>query len=200
MHKRLRIIVPAAQVLAFVVLYAAKLAGDYPIDYYAQKLILKINYPLLPVWVATGYPVDRVTPHLPALWGWRDIVVRTVFGALVVSGVALFWYFVVTEAEVRRHGKSMLRFSGAFKELLTVTLMFLLGVGAFIYAYNSRLSWIPHARSRGTVVELAAAIADQFLGGLILITWGAVLIGLAVHDLAAFLKDRRNDAGPLASS
>jgi magnesium-transporting ATPase (P-type) len=190
MYKRLRIIVPAAQVLAFVAVYALRFAAVYPLGYYAQRLILKINYPLLPIWVATGYPVDRVTPHLPALWGWRDIAVRSMFGALVVSSVALFWYFVITEAQMRRHHKSMLRFSGAFKESLTVTLMFVLGVGALIYAYNSRLSWIPHARSQGSALELAAAITDQFLGGLVLITWGAVLIGLAVDDLVTFLKGR----------
>ena len=188
MYRLMRITVPSAQVLVLVVVYLFKFVGFFPVDYYAQGLVERMNYPLLPIWFAVGYSIDRIGHYLPVSWRWSGTVGDVLFGSLIVSSVGLFWYFAVTEFEARRRGESRLSFQGGLKEGLMLTLFLALSAAAFVYVYNTHLDWLPHSRSQGTALETCAAVAGYALGRLILIGWGALFLALAVHDFTVFIR------------
>jgi hypothetical protein len=200
MYKRLRIVVPAAQVLAFVAVPALKLAVHMRVlhvDYDPfRRVVLSVDYPIWTVFLALAVPLDR----LLALWPrWLSGAVGAVLAALLLSGIALFWYLVVAEIEMRRQGKSMLRFSGWIKELLAVTVLLLFGAGAFTEAHRIGsifffgLPW-------HTLLSLPAAFPGEILGMLILSAWGVLFVALAIHDLISFLKGRARGTTSAGSS
>jgi len=200
MYKRLRIVVPAVQVLALVAVAALKLAVHMRVlhvDYHPfQQLVLSVDYPILTVFLAIAYPLDRWMFPLP---GWLSGAVGAGFLGLLLLGISLFWYLVVAEIEMRRHGKSMLRFSGWAKELLAVTALLLFGAGAFIEAHRIGsifffLDWWH------TLVSLAAAFPGEFLRMLIMSAWGVLFVALAIHDLISFLKGRAQGTTGAGSS
>jgi hypothetical protein len=171
MFRRLKIIVPAIQVLAAVAVFGSgKLChNERFLQYYIypfQGLVELINLPLLIVWVPIGF----VLAALPSPTGWLLTAVTALFALLLVSSVALFWYLVVTEIELRIHGGSMLRFSGWIGELFTVA-AFCLGAGALFYGYQ-------YSRSRWFYRRV-----DGIEGGAALAIWGAVFIAIAVSGL-----------------
>jgi hypothetical protein len=176
--RRLKIIVPAIQVLAAVAVFGSgKLChNERFLQYYIypfQGLVELINLPLLIVWVPIGFALA----HLPSPTGWLLIALATLFALLLVSSVALFWYLVVAEIELRIRGGSMLRFSGWIGELFTVA-AFCLGAIALFYAYQYSKSVWYYRRVDG--IEGGAAIA----------VWGAVFIAIAVSDLARKSRPR----------
>jgi hypothetical protein len=199
MYKRLRIVVPAAQVLAFVAVPALKLAVHMRVlhvDYDPfRRVVLCVDYPIWRPFLAIAYPLDRLMAPWP---GWLSGAAGAVFLALFLLGIPLFWYLVVAEIEMRRHGKSMLRFSGWTKELLAVTVLLLVGAGAFIEAHRvgSHFFGLPWH----TLLSLPTACPGEFLSMLILSAWGVLFVALAIHDLISFLKGRVRGATGAGSS
>jgi uncharacterized RDD family membrane protein YckC len=195
-YRRLKILVPATQVLAYLALFALKLAVHMRVvrmDYDPLwGLLRSVNYPLWVVLLAVVYPVSWLVPPLP-LGHWLYVGQFAVV-ALFLSGVGLFWYLVVAEIGMRRRGKSMLRFAGRFKELLAVCITFLFGAGAFIWAYAIAWTILPQSW-RAVYIFLVPAYSCKLLSVLILTAWGIVLAGLAIHDLIAFLKAEAPRAG-----
>jgi len=200
MYKRLRIVVPAVQVLAFVALPALKLAVHMrvlQVNYDPfRRVVLSVDYPIWTVFLAIAVLLARLMPALP---GWLSVAVGAVLLAVLLLGIPLFWYLVVAEIEMRRHGKSMLRFSGWIKELLAVTVLLLFGAGAFIEAHRIwsifffGLPW-------HTLLSLPAACPGEFLSMLILSAWGVLFVALAIHDLITFLKGRAQGTTSAGSS
>jgi hypothetical protein len=200
MYKRLRIVVPAVQALAFVTVFALKLAVHMQVLHVHydpfRRLVLSVDYPIWTVILAIAVLLARLMPALP---GWLSVAVGAVFVALLLLGIALFWYLVVAEIEMRRHGKSMLRFSGWIKELLAVTVLLLFGAGAFIEAHTIGSAFF-FGEAWNTLLSLAAARPGEILNMLILTAWGVVLVGLAIHDLITFLKGRARSNTSAGSS
>jgi hypothetical protein len=183
MFKRLRIAVPLIQVLAVVGVYALpKLVhgtGEFYIGIFAaQSLVNKMNFPLMAVWSVCFWALDRATPYLPTLTGVFFAVAIFVIAVLVVSSVALFWYFVIAETEMRSYGRSILRSTDRLKELLIIGLLFCLGAGTFIYAYS-------YVRSC-----FYFRMAEAILGGSLLVAWGVVFVVLSVHDAILFSRNK----------
>ncbi len=201
MYKRLKILVPAIQVLAYLALFALKLAVHMRVvrmDYGPLwELMRSVNYPFWVIFLAIAYPIDWLAPPSPK--GQWLYVAQFVVAALFLSGVGLFWYLVVAEIEMRRRARSMLRFAGRFKELLAVSITFLFGAGAFIWAYAIAWTILPQSW-RAVYIFLVPAYACKLLSVLILTAWGIVLAGLAIHDLIAFLKGEAPRASTAGSS
>lgn len=199
MYKRLRIIVPAAQLLLIVALFGLKsvfyVKGYYEINNLLRVLIQTLNYPVWAVFIPIVVQADKWLRPLPE---WLGKGLAFALAALIPVAIALLWYLVVTEIEMRRHGKSILRFSGWWKELLAVTMLFLFGAGAFIKAYRIG-STIVHRRIPDIRLLLAIARWDEILGMLILTAWGIVLTGVAIQDLRIFFKNRGHGAPPAGS-
>lgn len=183
MHKRLRIIVPAVQVLivlaAFILPNLTHGNSQHLPDIFAlQNLVLKLNFPLVVIWSPVFYALDRLSPYLPPLHGVFFAMAVILVGSLLCSTVALLWYFVMTEIEMRRHGKSMLRPTGWFKKLLIAGLLFCFGVGTIIHAYFYAKSFFYFRPSQAV------------LGGFLLLAWGTTCARIAGHDLLVGNKNR----------
>ena len=196
-YKRLKIIIPVAQVLIYSAVFVLKLASHVQMvrmDYEPLwRLARSVNYPLWLVFLAIAYPISwLLSPSLTGEWVYIGAIAVLV---LFLLGVALFWYVVVTEVEMRSQGMSNLRFSGWFKELLAVTIIFLLGAGAFVRAYDSGRTIL--AEQRWYVgLGLAPSRAFDFLSMLILTGWAIILVGLALHDFVGFIKRRESQGQP----
>jgi hypothetical protein len=187
MYRRLRILVPAIQVLLVVAVYALpKFMSIYKklflesAVYFTQDLIDKMNFPLVAIWSPILLAADKLSSYFPPLTGLIFVVAAITFSGLVLSSVAVFWYFFVTEIEMRRRGKSMLMLSRLPKQLSVTVVLLLFGVGALIYAYTSAVRPSGHLNIN----------EDKIPGGVILFAWGIALIGIAVHDLRKFLRER----------
>jgi hypothetical protein len=200
MYKRLRIVVPAVQVLALVAVAALQLAVHKRVLHVDcdpfRRVVLSMDYPIWTVFLATAYPLTRLTVPLP---GWLYVAEGAVLLAVLLLGIPLFWYLVVAEIEMRRHGKSMLRFSGWIKELLAVTVLLLFGAGAFIEAHTIGSVFF-FGEAWSTLLSLAAARPGEFLSMLILTAWGVLFVALAIHDLITFLKGRAQGTTSAGSS
>jgi hypothetical protein len=183
MYKRLRMIVPAVQVLIVVAVYTLpKLSHtnrEFDIEIFSvQNLVKKLNFPLVVIWSPVLYGADWLSRYLPPLRGALFAAAVLVVAALLASSVALFWYFVLTEIEMRRHGKSMLRLTGWFKELFIASLLFCFGAGSILHAYAYTRSLF-HVRP-----------AEAVLGGFFLLAWGVAFIGVSVHDIVSFSRNK----------
>jgi hypothetical protein len=148
-------------------------------------LMRSLNYPFWVVFLAIAYPIDWLAPPLPK--GEWLYVAQFAVAALFLSGVGLFWYLVVAEVEMRWRRSSMLRFSGWFKELLAISVVFLFGAGAFMWARAIARTILPQSWG-GVYIFLVPAYACKLLSVLTLTAWGIVLAGLAIHDLVTFVK------------
>jgi hypothetical protein len=95
------------------------------------------------------------------LRGSLFITVVVLIGVVFISSVAAFWYFVVSEIEMRARGESMLRFRNRPVELIVATSLLCFGVGAGFYAYGSVKSLI-YIRPLEAIV-----------GGVLLAMWAA---------------------------
>lgn len=182
MYKRLRVVLPATQVLVAVVAFAfAKLyVGSRFYGYFrdSREIVMGLNFPLAVLWIVVFYPITALGNFLPPVSKILLAAGTVAVAVLLVSSVALFWYLVVREVEMRRAGTSMLRCSGMFGQLLTATVLLCCGGGAIFYSYAvSSPLW--HARP-----------VDAVLEGSFPTIWGIVFIAIAVHDLLTSLRNR----------
>jgi hypothetical protein len=205
-YKRLRIIIPVVQLLAIVgflaLRWALKGSTSYEILRGLHVLVHEVNYPVWTVFIATVVRAAQLLHPLPR-WlcvpPWLYAVLAFAAAALLGLGIALLWYLLITEVEMRRHGKSMLRFSRWWKELLAVAILLLFAAGAFVKAYGIG-STIIHGRLSYLRLFLAVARWNEILGMLILTAWGVALTGVAIHDLVAFVRGKARGTPQAGSS
>jgi len=195
-YKRFRIIIPAIQLLAIAGLFGLRSALKGSVSYEVLRglhvLVHQVNYPVWTIFAAMVVRTAQLLRPLPR-WlyipTWLYAVLAFAVAALLALGIALLWYLLITEVEMRRHGKSMLRFSRRWKELLAVAILLLFGAGAFIKAYNIG-SPVIHGRISYIRLFPVAARWDEVVGMLILMAWGVLLTGVAIHDLIAILRGK----------
>ncbi len=192
--KHLRIVVPVVQMLIFFTFYAFKFFHGVPLEAYRlQKQILALNYPVLTSWVAIALAMEWLQQFLPSLGGWLDRSVETLLIGLFLTSLVLFWYFAADEIELRRQGRSRLRFNGGLQETIAIGVLLLFGVGAFFKAYVTRFDPTPHDRTFPTPFEVAIYQGDFYITRLILVVWGLVFLRLALYDLILFIKSRTHN-------
>ena len=109
------------------------------------------------------------------------------FDLAIVSSVALFWYFVVIEAQMRSHGSSLIRSSKRILEVLKAGVLVAAGVGAVAYA-----CWDGHrllVLGQDNRSLYGSSMADVIIGEPLLVIWAIILIKISVQDLTlAFRK------------
>lgn len=149
-------------------------------------IVTKMNFPLLiimyPILDALNW-LGRFLPTLTGVLGWSIAIVDAV---LLILIDALFWYFVLSEIEMRRHGKSMLRFKRHPVEVLVLAILFASGVGAIRYAYTDGV----------LLMQIHGSKIEAFIGGFFLLVWGTVLIGTSISDLLSCWKTREQAPAP----
>ena len=189
MFKRLNTVIPAGQLLLVVAFFALQPAkGYYGIKYILRVLVQKMNFPVWTVFNPLMVWADHWMHPLPA---WHIKVLGFVLVDLILVAIALLWYVVVTEIEMRAQGKSILRFSGRWAELLKIAILFLLGGRAFFKAFSVSSEKVPD--SPFTPHLMAVAHQGEVLSVLILVAWGIALVGVAISDLLAFLKNKASN-------
>ncbi|HWR17813.1 MAG TPA: hypothetical protein VN577_23490 [Terriglobales bacterium] len=187
MYKRLKLIVPIVQVLAVLVLLWAKHWESLTIyqTYVAptERIIRAVNIPLVFAWYPILWLLEHASPYLSPEGGAPLILGIIVFGLILVLSIALFWYFVVTEIELRKQGKSLLKFPDWFRELAVAVGLFGFGIGAIVCAITDQQSrlWMHFG-------GINFGIALVILPPLILLVWAVVLIGISIHDFIGFLR------------
>ena len=115
MGKKLRVAVPAFQVLSIALIVAwSNLCHDprIVVNYFGptRDLLLKENFPLVVVLAPIAYALDRVGEVIGPVGGTSQAIGTAFFGLLLFIGAALFWYLVVVEVQMRVRGESLLRF------------------------------------------------------------------------------------------
>lgn len=188
MRKLLRIAVPASQVLAFIglgVLSAYPGRNDriyFDVFLPAKNIVAQLNYPL----TASGHFIALALERSP-LPNPSDGVV---FAVLVVVGrivllacVALFWYLVISELELRREGRSYLHFSHRVGALVAVAVLLSFAVGAVFSAYRDATVRLPSVLRDGSRMGFFITVIPELL----LVAWAVLLVGLAVADLKKLL-------------
>lgn len=202
LNKRLRVIVPTLQVLLLVSVFVwlhivekhyinqPQLINRYvvaPID-----IVGKLNFPLLVLWFPVVYPINYLlynsNLNLPS--EVPLVVILGVFALAALASVALFWYFVVAEVEMRSHGSSLIRSLRRMLEILKAVVLAVAGVGAVAYAcWDGHRLLILGQNNRSLY---GSSMADAMIGGLILVIWAIVLIKMSVRDvMVALLKNEK---------
>ena len=174
-------LVPAIQTLIVIVMFVlGKVCHD-------QRLLLayvlplqaiteKLNFPLAAIWFPILYAVDNVISWPTK--GVAFVIAVIVTGAVLLTSVAAFWYVVVREIEARSAGTPFLTFRNRFAEALKVFLFCAIGVTSVTFAYKDTASLLRFGRSA----------LDLILGGIFLVVWAAILIGLSFRDFAVLLR------------
>lgn len=198
-NKRLRVIISTLQVLLLVSVGTwhhvvtkydfhnrPELVTKYgvtPID-----IVGKLNFPLLALWSLVVFPISFALSasylNLPS--GAPLVIIAGVFALAVLASVALFWYFVVAEVEMRSHGGSLIRSSRRILEILKAVVLAVAGGGAVAYAcWDGRRLLLLGQNTRSLY---GSSMADAVIGGLILMIWAIVLIRISVRDLRGTLR------------
>ena len=186
MHKFWRVIVPTSQVVAFVGVFLAGKLGDSQSFYFngylpAKIVVISLNFPLLTFWSPAAYCLDHSSAKLVRAPGEAAVKTFAILAGLVfLSTVALFWYFVVAEIQLRAQGKSRLRCSTLAKQVFMTTGLVCFGTGAIFVAYD-QLKPLWHVSWR-----------EMALRGVFLAVWAIVLIAIGAFDLARLLRRRRS--------
>jgi hypothetical protein len=139
-------------------------------------------------WLSINFALERLP--LPNPHGGSVLTVGTLaLGIVFLSSVALFWYLVVREIELRRQGKSLLRFSGWIRPLFSIIVLFCIGVGAVISAYLDGSHQFPFMIRNGssTIGWFLTILPEVFL-----LVWAIALIGMSVGDFRMFMQARRH--------
>jgi hypothetical protein len=186
MYKFLKVAVPVAQVLVAVIGYdLARLFPTsgwiHPAASFIKDLVGKLNFPLETFWTVIFVGVDRMNNyHLPPK-GPLFVIVLVIVGVLLISSVGAFWYFIVSEIEMRSQGKSMLRSSRPLAQA-SISAVFL-GFGF----------WALFVAGSGHFFSIGIRNLDLYmlLRGLILLAWTVVLAGVAIHDLVVCIGGKK---------
>lgn len=203
---RLKFIVPTLQVLLLI---SASLWQRILENRYAEhpeaivgyiltpkNILLKANFPLAVLW----FPMFRAlewalsSSNQSLARGAAGVTTLAVLDVAVFSTIALFWYFVVVEIELRKRKASHIRFSGQRLEKLKATVMMLVGLGVAVFAF-----WDGHRLVVLDQLNLhrffwSSVVADALIGGLFLVAWGAAFIAMGVQDIVRVSGLKANTA------
>ncbi len=191
---KLRIIIPLLQVLIFILAFSleARLSARYlGRSYYLRAicvttlfdLVLKLNFPLVVLWLPIAYPMSAVSYHSPHASSPTGVILG-VWDLAILTSIAAFWYLVVVEVEMRKRKTSCLRFSGRLMERVKATVMILIGVGAAVYAlWDGYRQLVVLDQINRMHLFWSSFVVDTLIGGLLLIGWAAALITIGVQDM-----------------
>jgi hypothetical protein len=191
MYKRLKIIVPAAQVLAIVCMFGWERVPqvERTISLYilpTRQIIMNLNFPLVIIWWPIIQAIEWLNGYLPFLR--EPSTTGTIGIALALfSSIALFWYFVVAEIQMRGDGKSLVRFSNRTVELVKVVVLFLCGVGTLFHAYTETMRPSRHGLSHYGLWPVEIILSLLFL-----VAWGGTFIGLSIFDFKKLTTNKGN--------
>jgi hypothetical protein len=184
--KRLKVLIPAVQVILLVSATVWHNVAWHNYDYAQHDtalrsagiplgILAKLNFPLLVLWFPVFLFLEWAcsASYLSLPSGVALVAVAVVFGVAILTSVGLFWRFVVSEVEMRRHGNSFIRSSSRIIEGVKAVLFAGTGIGGVAYAY-----WDGHR-----LQLLGRGRTGAIIGGLFLVVWSLVLIDIAVQDL-----------------
>lgn len=198
MHKRLRWSISISQML----LAAAAFNWDKGVHSelillkYAQpvrNIIISLNFPIAILWSPIIYAIER-TSHR----GTPSLVAAVIFGCGMFFTVALFWFVVVTETELRSAGRSLIRSSSGSFEIFKAVVLCTIGIGAIICA-----CWDVHRLiilgENNRFMLRASSMVEASISGFLLLAWAIVLITISMRDLALLYRKNR-EAGFIVST
>lgn len=111
----------------------------------------------------------------------RGIIAAGVSAFAVILSIALFWYIVVVEIQMRSQRKSLVRFSSPVIELLKIVFCLACGLASFVQGYTETLRPFRHGLARyGLWPE------ELVLSALFLATWGIAFLALSALDFRDF--------------
>ena len=172
MYKTLRILVPVVHsALALIAFTVLKIGGTLNVG---QDLVLTLNLPLAALWIVVFLPLRFLAPRLFEQPPPHSILV--VLGMFLLLSVFVFWYLVVVEVELRRHGKSMLRPSGWPKQLAAALVILCCAGAAAYFAYTATE---PYWKLNPYL---------EVIRGFFPAVWAVVLAGIGIHDLILALR------------
>lgn len=147
-------------------------------------LVIALNFPLAVLWFPILFVLGLAlsTSSLGISGGAVFVVLVAIVDTAIISIVALFWYFVVVEIEMRTNGNSLVRFRTRTVEALKSILFAVAGFSSVSCAYWDCHRALLYGHGRG-----GAAIIV-----LLLVAWAIMLVTVAVQD---FLFAKRNEAG-----
>lgn len=190
---RLRFVIPLLQVLFVILAFSLDpllsrhfvMRSDLEIAYVVTPLhlVLKMNFPLaivgLPAIYLTGLVFPGARPPTEAV----GTVIFGIYALAILASTAAFWYFVVVEVEMRKHGASCLRFSGRHLEKLKAVVLILIGIGAAIFALWDGRRLVVLDQVNRHHLFWSSVVADALIGGLFLFGWAAALITIGAQDI-----------------
>jgi len=193
-HKHLKIVVPVAQVSAVVCMLGwEKMAhAERTLSFYvlpARHLLFSLNFPLVIIWsIITNCLiwVGGFLPSLRQLGRAPGTVWMAVTAFALVSSIALFWYFVVAEIQMRSRGKSFMNFSSGILQFIKVAIFVFCGIAALFYVYTETLRPFHHGLARYGLWPVEIALSALLLAG-----WAAVFIGLSIVDSRKLTLNRK---------
>lgn len=150
------------------------------------QLALKLNFPLVVLWLPVLYFIRLTTPDIGSPSG----ALTAAIDVAVVTSTAAFWYLVVVEVEMRKRKASCLRLSGRHMDRLKATVMILIGVGAAVYAFWDGYQLLVFDQVNRHYFFWSAVVADALIGGLFLFGWAAALITMGVQDIVRVSDSR----------
>jgi hypothetical protein len=103
---------------------------------------------------------------------------------LLLASVGLFWYLAVREFELRRQGRSFLHFSGRFRPVLALVVLFCFGIGALVLLYWDASWEIPMMLVNRHEIGRVLTVLTEAL----LLLWAFVLLRMFVVDLRVLLR------------
>jgi hypothetical protein len=180
MNKRLKVIIPALQMLTVVgVLVWQKMALSEPMSTMyvlpTRQLILNLNIPLAAIWWAFILGFEWVGNYLPFLQ--EPNALGFAFVLAIFVSIGLFWQFVVVEVQLRIRGQSLIRFPNRIVESGKLVIFFFGGIGTLFYAYTEAIRPSEHGLARYGLWPVEIALTALFLA-----IWGAAFIGIFIYD------------------
>ena len=180
MVKRLKVVLPIVQVILVVTAYALpKLPTSLETSGVLlafRDFVTKLNFPLAVVLFPVAYILERFTPYMPSISARYLVVVVAAVSVLLASVVAVFWYMVVKEIEMRRQRQSLFHFQNRAGQIVAISIMLAMGAGGVLYAYV-------YARKM-----FYFRPAEGVAGAACLALWGVALILLSIKDTARLFE------------
>ncbi len=174
MFKRFRVALPILQILLALIAYGMPKVNtnlEFDISMFALRdVVTKMNFPVLVVLSPLLYLLDRISRNFPPATGVYFIVVAVIGGVVLMAVIGGFWYLVILEIDLRRHGQSFIRFNNRIAQIVTVVIMLCLGLGSIVYSY---------IYLRGVVYFRPA---QAVLGAICLLAWGLFFLRLSLTD------------------
>lgn len=192
-YRRLKLLVPIVQVLACIAvrLLRTLLSTDLRLydSFYipAVQMVERLNYPVMAFWFSVVYVLGwLLRPLAQPSSGWALTLWMLVAALLLLASVGLFWYLAVREFELRRQGRSLLHFSGRFRPVLALVVLFCFAIGALVLLYWDASSEIPMMLVNRREIGWVLTVLTEVLW----LLWALVLLRMFAVDLRVLLRSR----------